>query len=259
MYQVVFVDDESFVLEGLKKAIDWFGFNMEIVLATTSPVEALDYMKAHPTHLLLTDISMPEMTGIELIQRAREVNPSLFILVLSAYDTFAYVRSAMQSGAENYLLKPLDPDELSESVSLIVNHLENRSKMSEYFGPTMLTFRSNFVENWCKGNLSEEEFITRASMLGVNLQLNNYTVDNYDDVSSSYHNVKKYSHLQYSPVSFIICQNFLFPLPYQKLIEQNFSETTEADYIQGIRTILAEVSPERRISIQLAVVNWGIS
>ena len=111
MYQVVFVDDEVFVLEDLKKAIDWFGFNMEIALAATDPHEVLAYMREHPVHLILTDISMPQMMGTELIRRAREINPSVSILVLSAYDAFDYVRSAMRGGAENYLLKPLDPDE----------------------------------------------------------------------------------------------------------------------------------------------------
>ena len=136
MYQVVFVDDEVFVLEDLKKAIDWFGFNMEIALAATDPHEVLAYMREHPVHLILTDISMPQMMGTELIRRAREINPSVSILVLSAYDAFDYVRSAMRGGAENYLLKPLDPDELSESISTIVRHLEDRNKISRNFGPT---------------------------------------------------------------------------------------------------------------------------
>lgn len=338
MYQVICVDDEDFVLDDLQKAIDWFGFNMEIVLATTSPLDALAYMKNHPAHLLLTDISMPQMSGIELIREARQINPSVSILALSAYDTFDFVRSAMQGGAENYLLKPLDPEELSESLSLIVNHLENRSKITENFGPAMLTFRSNFVENWCKGTLSEEEFLTRASMLGVNLHLDNYTVilfatvgaasgrmpelfdallslfvgnysahfyfetpscfvcilssigrsfnvfhfqnrinrlrpiitfpffvsvgstvDNYADVCSSYHEVRKYACLRYTPVDFVVCRNFLFPLRDQQMIEQDLGETTVEAYLAGIEAIMNRISPEKRISLELAVSNWCIS
>ena len=94
MYQVICVDDEDFVLDDLQKAIDWFGFNMEIVLATTSPLDALAYMKNHPAHLLLTDISMPQMSGIELIREARQIYPSVSILALSAYDTIHLVRPA---------------------------------------------------------------------------------------------------------------------------------------------------------------------
>ena len=296
MYQVICVDDEEFVLDDLQKAIDWFGFNMEIALATTCPPEALSYIKSHPAHLLLTDISMPQMSGVDLIKEVKRINPSISILVLSAYDTFAYVRSAM------------------------------------------LTFRSNFVESWCKGNLSEEEFLTRASMLGVNLQLDNYTVilfavtgsaagrmpelfdallsmfvgnysahfyfetpsrfvcilssssgnfnifrfqneinrlrpmmgfpffvsvgstvDNYADVSGSYHEVRKYACLCYTPVDFIVCRNFVFPMKDQLLIEQDLSDVTAEAYLTGIESILNHVSPERRISLELAVVNRCIS
>lgn len=337
MYQVVFVDDETFVLEDLKKAIDWFGFNMEIALAATDPSEVLDYMREHPVHLILTDISMPQMMGTELIREAKKLNPSVSILVLSAYDTFDYVRSAMRGGAENYLLKPLDPDELSESISTIVRHLEDRNKISQNFGPSMLTFRSSFVESWCKGSLSEDELIARASMLGVNLQLDNYTVvlfsvadeysdkmpllfdtvlsafvgtyichfyfespsqficilsspesfnifrfqneaerlrllvdfpffvsagtteDNYADVCSSYHAVKKFLLLRFSPITFLNCRYLLFPLHRQQVIEQNFQETEEEAYLADVRKILESLAPERRVSLHLAVLNWGIS
>lgn len=176
MYQAVIVDDEPFVVEGMKTAIDWSGFNFELCYCTTNPCQALEFLEKHPADLLITDISMPQMNGIELIRRVREINPLISILVLSAYDNFEYVRSAMRHGAENYLLKPLDPDELAESISGIVSHIQERAELSDTYGPTMLTFRSLFIESWVKGSLSEDEFITRAQLLGVNLYLNNYTV-----------------------------------------------------------------------------------
>ncbi len=337
MYQIIFVDDEAFVLEDLKRAIDWFGFNMEIALASTDPLEVLDYMREHPVHLILTDISMPQMMGTELIRKAREINPSVYILVLSAYDTFDYVRSAMRGGAENYLLKPLDPDELSESISTIVRHLEDRNTISNNFGPSTLTFRNSFVESWCKGSIGEDELIARAGMLGVNLQLDNYTValfsaageyadktpllfdavlsafvgtyichfyfespslficilsspenfnifrfqneverlrplvdfpffvsvgttaDNYADVCSSYHTVKKFLLLRHTSHTFLNCRYLLFPLHRQQIIEQNFQDTDEETYLQDIRKILETLAPERKLSLQLAVTNWGIS
>jgi len=176
MYQVVLVDDEPLVVEGLKNAIDWSGFHFEIACATTEPMAALEYMKNNPVHLLLTDISMPKMSGIELIKKAKEYNSLLSVLVLSAYDTFDYVRSAMRHGAENYLLKPLNPEELSDSVSIIVSHFQERDALSGIYGGSMLTFRSSFVENWVKDTYSGDELLTRAEMLGINLQLDNYTV-----------------------------------------------------------------------------------
>lgn len=176
MYHAVIVDDEPFVLEGLKAAIDWEGSNFEIVYASTSPVSVLSYIKQHPVDLLITDISMPEMSGLDLIAESKAVNSLLSVLVLSAYDNFEYVRTALRNGAENYLLKPLDPNELLESIRSISEHLQERTQISNTYGSTMLTFRSLFTENWVKGTLGTEDFLTRADLLGINLSLNNYTV-----------------------------------------------------------------------------------
>ena len=104
MYQVVIVDDEPFVLEDLKKAIDWEGSNFEIAYADTDPVRVLSYIQSHTIDLLITDINMPEISGLTLISKAKEIQPLLSVLVLSAYDNFEYVRTALRNGAENYLV-----------------------------------------------------------------------------------------------------------------------------------------------------------
>lgn len=195
MYRVLIVDDEPFVIEGMKTAIDWTGFNFEICCSTTNPLHALEYLENNPVDLLITDISMPQMDGLELIQRVRKINSLISILVLSAYDNFEYVRTAMRHGAENYLLKPLNPDELGESISRIVSHLKERSTLSNTYGSMMLTFRSIFTESWVKGSLSEDEFITRAQMLGVNLYLNNYTVMIFTADTGISQTTEKMSHL----------------------------------------------------------------
>ncbi len=195
MYQAVIVDDESFVVEGIKDAIDWPGFHFELSLCTTDPVQALAYCESHTVDLLVTDISMPHIDGIELIRRVKEASPPTSILVLSAYDNFKYVRSAMRHGAENYLLKPLDPDELRDSISRIAAHIHERLTLSGTYGSTMLTFRSNFIENWVNGTLSEDEFLTRAQMLGVNLCLDDYTVVIFSVPPSFYHGKEKMASL----------------------------------------------------------------
>lgn len=176
MFQVILVDDDPLVLEGLKNAVDWDSFSYEISLAATSPLTALEYLRENPVHLLITDISMPEMDGIELIRQAKAINPLLSVLVLSAFDTFSYVRAAMRQGAENYLLKPLNPDELSESLRAVSAHLQERKQLSSLYGTNMLSFRSTFVENWVHQSLSDDEFLSRAELLGINLQPENYTV-----------------------------------------------------------------------------------
>ena len=127
MYHAVIVDDEPLIVEGLVKAIEWNGFHIEIALATTDPLSALDYILEHPVHIVITDVSMPVMSGLQLIEKIKAAKPSLYAIVLSAYDNFEYARTALRYGAENYLLKPLDPGELSETIVQIISCLLNKS------------------------------------------------------------------------------------------------------------------------------------
>ena len=214
MYQVVFVDDDPLIVEGLQNVIDWSGFNFEISFKTTNPMSALKYLQKHPVDLLLTDICMPQMNGIELIKKAKELNPLLHILVLSAYDTFNFVRSAMSYGAENYLLKPLDPEELSQSVSSIANHLQENETFFNIYGSSMITFRSSFVESWVKSTLTDDEFFTKANMLDINLQLDNYTVFIISSPKKSSHAISHLFDLIISRLSAEYICHFYFETPF---------------------------------------------
>ena len=89
---------------------------------------------------------MPEMSGLTLITEAKAIQPLLSVLVLSAYDNFEYVRTALRNGAENYLLKPLNPEELLESIQSVAKHLKERNTLSNTYGSSMLTFRSLFTK-----------------------------------------------------------------------------------------------------------------
>ena len=190
MYQAVIVDDEPVIVSGIRDALEWEGFGFEIALATTSPATVLSFLSVHPVHLLITDISMPEMDGIALIREAKSLVPLLSVIVLSAYDNFDYVKGALRYGAENYLLKPLSSDELSDSIRNVVSHVKEREVLNMNYDGTMLTFRSTFVEQWLKNLLTPETLLERAGLLGINLEMDNYTAvifsaDNRDAASMS--------------------------------------------------------------------------
>lgn len=176
MYQAVIVDDEPLIVEGLVKAIEWNGFHVEISLATTDPLAARDYILANPVHIVITDVSMPVLNGLQLIQAIKEAKPSIYAIVLSAYDNFEYARTALRYGAENYLLKPLDPDELSDAVSQVISHIKEREQLNITYGRSMMTFRNAFTEQWLKNLLSNAELSTKADLLGINLDAPSFTV-----------------------------------------------------------------------------------
>ena len=84
MLKAAIVDDEAVIVNGLLCAVEWEAYGFEIVYSTTDSKEMLTYLDHHPLDLLVTDVSMPEVDGIELLRHAKKINPSVSILVVSA-------------------------------------------------------------------------------------------------------------------------------------------------------------------------------
>lgn len=113
MLKVVLADDEDKILLLLQKLIDWRQLGYEIVGTANDGLRALELVKEHQPHLLVTDVQMPGCSGIELIQRTRELQPNLHFVIISGYRKFEYAQNALKYGVEDYLLKPLKQEELT--------------------------------------------------------------------------------------------------------------------------------------------------
>ena len=117
MYKILIADDESIVRMSLRAMVDWESEGFEIAGDVQNGEAALAFMKQADIDILLTDIRMPNMDGIELLSRLSELDAPPATIVLSAYDDFAYVRQAFKLGAEDYLLKSdMTPDGLLNCV-----------------------------------------------------------------------------------------------------------------------------------------------
>jgi two-component system, response regulator YesN len=112
---VLVVDDEPVIRQGLRTLVEWELHGFRLAGEAGDGEEALAYMAEHPVDLVVTDLLMPRMDGLELIRRIREAQTSVGILVLSCLDDFACVKEAMKLGAADYLLKPtMEPEQLLE-------------------------------------------------------------------------------------------------------------------------------------------------
>lgn len=105
MYKVVFIDDETLVKVGLRSMLDWEKEEFEIEGEASNGCEGLELILKTQPDLVITDITMPEMDGIEMMQRVKESDLNPIFIVLSSYDQFELVKGAMQLGARDYLLK----------------------------------------------------------------------------------------------------------------------------------------------------------
>ncbi|GGG03574.1 response regulator [Paenibacillus abyssi] len=114
MFNVMLVDDELVVRRGITTSIEWGEHGIAFVAQARNGREALDLLQEHAVDLILTDIRMPVMTGIELAHAVKAQYPDIEIVMLSGYEDFQYAKEAMSIGIRHYLLKPIMAEKLVE-------------------------------------------------------------------------------------------------------------------------------------------------
>ena len=116
MFRLLIVDDEYYVRVGIKSAIDWSEIGVEVVGEAADGEEALEMALSSRPDIILTDVRMPFMDGLTLMERLRSKMPECGFIVLSGHNEFEYARQAIRQGAFAYLLKPIDRQELKDTV-----------------------------------------------------------------------------------------------------------------------------------------------
>ena len=125
-YRLMVVDDERIVREAIASHIPWETYGISVVFAAANALEALEYLQNNQAELILADIRMPVMDGIELLKRAKRLNAETDFIILSGYADFSYAQEALRHGARDYLLKPLDEAALVNAVLKCKNEKESR-------------------------------------------------------------------------------------------------------------------------------------
>lgn len=129
-FSVLIAEDEPIILNNIAKKVARISDDYTIVGKAQSGNEALDILGCTPVDILITDIEMPGMNGLELIRLVRRDFPGVRIIVLSGYSDFEYARTALRYGVEDYLLKPLQQDTLSELLSSISAQIMEERKLN---------------------------------------------------------------------------------------------------------------------------------
>lgn len=132
MYHMIIIDDEPLVLNYLSDFIN--NEIPEITVDATFEISAnaLDYIKTNDVDIILTDISMPEPTGIDIARICHEKIPDTIVIFISGYREFEYAHSAMTYNVQDYILKPISKQTLCSSLSNAINLLDSRSGHSEF-------------------------------------------------------------------------------------------------------------------------------
>ena len=150
MYKVLLVDDEYMITEGLKRLIPFEKWDMEVVATANHADDALDYVREHPVDVVISDVNMPDKTGLEMIGEMKELLPDAYYILLSGYQEFDYVKKAMNLNVVDYLVKPVDKVELEHLLEKILGQLRKK-----VHGPEMLSQKLD--EEAFKAHLSQKD------------------------------------------------------------------------------------------------------
>ncbi|RIX53178.1 response regulator [Paenibacillus nanensis] len=129
MKTILVVDDEPRTREGVRKALEAWSNGKHRIATATSGVEALEWLKENEANLLVTDIRMPEIGGLELVERISRLPHPPVTIIISGHPEFDYAQKALQFGVVEYLLKPLDKLKLVQAVELALKREEEQSRI----------------------------------------------------------------------------------------------------------------------------------
>ncbi|KOS04028.1 response regulator transcription factor, partial [Paenibacillus polymyxa] len=144
MVQILLVDDESYVTESLAATIPWETLGIERIHQAASALAAVDVLEAYDIDILVTDIRMPGMTGLELIVEVNERWPHIRNLLLTGYADFEYAKKALQLKAFDYILKPVDDEEFIKCVSAAMDSLKEELEAFDKVHQLQYSRRNDF-------------------------------------------------------------------------------------------------------------------
>lgn len=156
-YKVILVDDEPIILRSLKAAIPWDELHLEIVGEARNGEQALQLVRETSPHMIISDIRMPGKDGISLMKEVLTENSQRLFIFISGYGEFEYAREALREGAFDYLLKPIDHDELIEMIMRAKKHLnkqQENDKLLHSVQVLSLLARERLFAEFIEGNQS---------------------------------------------------------------------------------------------------------
>jgi two-component system response regulator YesN len=183
MYKLLLVDDEPEVTEGLMIEIDWASCGFTEVRTASNGKEAMEIFEKMEPDVLITDISMPYMNGLELSEWARKMYPITRIVILSGHDEFEYAKQAIHLQVEAYVLKPFSGEQLTETIAEVARRMdeerEQRSNielLEEHYRTSLPIVREKFLSSLITRKQQHKDISAKAAKYGMQLEGEGYVV-----------------------------------------------------------------------------------
>lgn len=164
MYDVLIVEDEPVARESLKYLLNWQDYGFAIRGEAEDGQQALEMMKSHYYSLIVTDIRMPTMNGLEFIEELRQFSNAALI-ILSGYDDFEYARQGMKMGVQDYLLKPVDEDDLAAVLQKIQQEISQKHLTHRQLHLGLSALRDQFLKKLAHNQIKASEYEEQLKLL----------------------------------------------------------------------------------------------
>ena len=182
-YKVFFVEDEVITREGIRDNVDWLACGFEFCGEAADGEMALPLLRTAQPDVLITDIKMPFMDGLQLSKIVRERMPWVKIIILSGHDEFDYAQKAINLGITDYLLKPVTVQKLQNVLKKLTVQLDkekreqdNLKKLQEQVEENQATLRERLLFKLVVGTISPTDAIEKGQVLGLDLIARYYLV-----------------------------------------------------------------------------------
>ncbi|MEY8267956.1 response regulator [Lachnospiraceae bacterium 64-25] len=176
MLKLILVDDEWIILKGLETTYDWGSMGCEVAGTATSAEAALELIKEKQPDVVITDIQMQEMSGLEILEKGKQIKEDLQFIIMSAYRDFEYARIACERGAFSYLLKPIEEEKLEQVMGELQKKISKETALQkEHENWRQLLLEENIglsgilLQKYFKNMISSEEFSRLMGLMGYEL------------------------------------------------------------------------------------------
>lgn len=173
-YKALIIDDNQMQIKSLLTYVTWETFGIGEVKIAHNGKDGLKIFEEFTPDIIITDVVMPGMTGIEIAEKIREITDKVKIIFISCYEDFGYLKKAMEHDAVSYVLKPLQPETLANAITKAIEKIENekrRDTLEDLFKESMEMYRKNFFYKLIYSGYLSNEYIENTIH---NLKFDNY-------------------------------------------------------------------------------------
>lgn len=173
MWKLLIADDEPKIRKGIRRIINWEQYGICDIVEAEDGEQALEIIQNNNINIMLLDINMPFLNGIQLLEKIQQIDSRISIIIISGYDEFSYAQKALKYNVLEYILKPVNKNELENVIRKALDKIEKDQKDKNYLewankqlDTNLEYFKNTIFSKWLSNKLSDKEMLEDLNFLG---------------------------------------------------------------------------------------------